>query len=79
METLVVEELFREYLAFMGYGHTLSVLAAEANLAADDARLGRTAVAEDLGLAQNRESAALPLIYGVLETLKAQNAAMRER
>ena len=80
VETLVVEELVREYLAFAGYGHALSVFAAEASLPGrDDARLGRAHLAESLGLCQDAASRELPLLFGLVATLQEQQAAARER
>jgi len=80
VETLVVEELVREYLAFAGYGHALSVFAAEASLPGrDDARLGRAHLAESLGLCQDAASRELPLLFGLVATLQDQQAAARER
>lgn len=73
LDTFVVEELFREYLTFMGYGHSLSVFAAEATLPEDDKRLSREVLASEMGVSQNAESRALPLVFGIVETLRTQN------
>ena len=63
-----------------GYGHALSVFAAEASLPGrDDARLGRAHLAESLGLCQDAASRELPLLFGLVATLQDQQAAARER
>ena len=70
--TLVVEELVREYLAFAGYGHALSVFEAESRSAERGASITRAQIQHELGVRQDAESAALPLVFGVVETLRAQ-------
>ena len=62
----------------MGYGHSLSVFAAEAALPEDDKRLGREVLANELGVAQNAESRQLPLVFGLLQTLRAEARAAAE-
>ncbi|KAJ1457913.1 hypothetical protein M885DRAFT_514418 [Pelagophyceae sp. CCMP2097] len=77
IETLAVAELFREFLQFSGYAQTLSVFDAEAGVRADDARLSREMLAEDMGLAQEPESQQLPLIYGIIEAVKRNQELRR--
>ena len=48
--TLVVEELVREYLAFAGYGHALSVFEAESRSAERGASITRAQIQHELVL-----------------------------
>ena len=64
----------REYLAFAGYGHALSVFEAESRSAERGASITRAQIQHELGVRQDAESAALPLVFGVVETLRAQCA-----
>lgn len=61
-EALVVHELFREYLAFAGLEHTLSVFEAEAGLAA--APVPRRLMAEQVGLGGAPSN--IPLVFAML-------------
>ena len=51
--TLVVEELVREYLAFAGYGHALSVFEAESRSAERGASITRAQIQHELGVRQD--------------------------
>lgn len=68
LETVVVSELFRDFLRFTGYTQTLSVFDAEAGTTQTE--LTRENLAHDLGVALNAEAASLPLIYAILEAIK---------
>lgn len=61
-EALLVHELFREYLMFAGFQHTLSVFASEANLA--EAAPPRRLMADQVGVGGT--PADIPLIFGML-------------
>ena len=71
-------ELFREFLKFTGYSHTLSVFDAEAGTQPDEPQLSRITLTEELGLSLDEDAANLPLIYAILEALKRINHDRRE-
>lgn len=62
IETVVVCDLFRDFLRFAGYSQTLSVFEAEAGLGDE---LTREALARDLGVVDD-----VPVVYSVVEVAK---------
>ncbi|KAJ3272095.1 hypothetical protein HDV01_005960 [Terramyces sp. JEL0728] len=70
-ETRLINELIREYLQFNGYGHTLSVFKAEANLS--NLPRDRSLQIDDLGLNDKFYPSGVPLLYGLALTDKLKN------
>ena len=66
-DVLLVNEIFREYLSFMGYSHTLGVFEAEASMPTE--RVPRTLIKREIGIEQT-STEKIPLIYGLTETIK---------
>ena len=60
---MLVNELIREYLRYNGYGHTLSVFNAEANLQKDVP--DREYIVDQLALNTKQYPQNIPLLYGL--------------
>ncbi len=69
-ENLLANELIMEYLNFNGYGHAASVLRVESGHPAEGT-IDRGFVQDELGV---EESRGVPLLYGIIEVLKANKA-----
>ncbi|XP_034952600.1 lisH domain-containing protein FOPNL [Chelonus insularis] len=65
---LLVNELIREYLDWIGYKYTLSVLTSESDL--KNHPLDRTTLSEALGIDDGEKTKQLPLLFCVIQTLK---------
>ncbi|XP_071508668.1 centrosomal protein 20-like [Diadema antillarum] len=63
-ENLLLNELIREYLEFNQYKYTSSVLLTESGQPTTP--LDRQFLAEELNIAEDRHSASIPLLYGIL-------------
>ncbi|CAM4621125.1 unnamed protein product [Leuciscus chuanchicus] len=63
-ENLLINELIREYLEFNKYRHTASVLTAESGQ--PEVPLDRQFMANELNVAEDSSSKAVPLMYGLL-------------
>ncbi|XP_062852554.1 lisH domain-containing protein FOPNL [Trichomycterus rosablanca] len=63
-ETLLINELIREYLQFNKYRYTQSVLISEAGQ--PDVPLDRQFIANELNIVEEPSSQTLPLLYGLV-------------
>ena len=73
---MILNEIIREYLAFNGYVHSLSVFASEVGLEKKSS-FGRALLAREVGLSNDRREVRtgrggkpLPLLYKMTEDLK---------
>ncbi len=74
-ETLLLNELVREYLEYNGYTNSLSVFSAESGQPKDPAaRLGRPILVHELGIPDSEQARRVPLLYSCLARL--QNTAL---
>ncbi len=75
---VLINELLREYLAFNGYEHALSVFLAESGQPRESEALPRAVIAQDLGIsdADRFKPAAkqLPLLYSLVTQARAARA-----
>ncbi|XP_012271657.1 lisH domain-containing protein FOPNL isoform X2 [Orussus abietinus] len=67
-DVLLLNELIREYLDWIGYKYTSTVFVAECEMAKQP--LDREFLIQDLGVKENEESKDLPLLLGLVETFK---------
>ncbi|XP_012250834.2 centrosomal protein 20 [Athalia rosae] len=67
-DVLVLNELIREYLDWIGYKYTSTVLIAECELSKQP--MERTFLAQDLGVKETDKSKSLPLLFSLIETFK---------
>eukprot|EP00696_Hemimastix_kukwesjijk_P015416 gnl/Hemi2/3611_TR1255_c0_g1_i1.p1 gnl/Hemi2/3611_TR1255_c0_g1~~gnl/Hemi2/3611_TR1255_c0_g1_i1.p1 ORF type:complete len:128 (+),score=43.94 gnl/Hemi2/3611_TR1255_c0_g1_i1:85-468(+) len=74
-ENLLINELIREYLDFNKYRHTLAVLVPESNMPV--APLDRHFLAQKLGIENDTDPRAVPLLYAILKMLTTA-AELRE-
>ncbi|KAF4080338.1 hypothetical protein AMELA_G00169350 [Ameiurus melas] len=72
-ETLLINELIREYLKFHKYHHTESVLIAESGQ--QDVPLDRTFIASELNIVEEPSTRTLPLLYGVVSHFLNEDGA----
>lgn len=72
-ENMLINELIREYLAFNGYEHTLSVLRSEASM--QQSGLPRAVLKEELGY--RGAPAGVPVLYAIVA--EAREEAVRRR
>lgn len=70
-ENEIVNELIREYLAFNGYQHTLSVFLPESGQP-QHPRLDRNQITRSLKIVEDKKSQELPLLYGLTFGSKKQ-------
>ncbi|XP_014217792.1 lisH domain-containing protein FOPNL [Copidosoma floridanum] len=72
-EVLILNELIREYLDWMGYKYTSSILVSESDLSKQP--LDRTFITKELGAVETEKTKELPLLFCLVETIKEiQNA-----
>ena len=75
-ENLIINELFREYLVYNGYRHTLSVFMPETGQPEDAAKhIPRELMVSEFGIREDETSAQLPLLYGIVGKLQADASA----
>ncbi|XP_011501936.1 PREDICTED: lisH domain-containing protein FOPNL [Ceratosolen solmsi marchali] len=67
-EVLIINELIREYLDWMGYKYTSTVLISECELSKQP--LDRTFINKDLGTVETEKTKDVPLLFCLIETLK---------
>ncbi|XP_046733832.1 centrosomal protein 20 [Diprion similis] len=67
-DILVLNELIREYLDWIGYKYTSTVLMAECELPKQP--IERTFLAQDLGVKENDKTKSSPLLFSLVETFK---------
>jgi len=70
---VLMNELIREYLDWMGYKYTSSVLISECDLSKQP--LDRSFLLQDLGVRDNETTKKIPLLFSLVETTKALNDA----
>ncbi|XP_043279741.1 centrosomal protein 20 [Venturia canescens] len=70
---ILMNELVREYLDWIGYKYTSSVLIAECKLSKQP--LDRSFLLRDLGVRDSATTKNLPLLYSLVETTKSANNA----
>mmetsp|Transcript_12044 Transcript_12044/g.23561 ORF Transcript_12044/g.23561 Transcript_12044/m.23561 type:complete len:135 (-) Transcript_12044:543-947(-) len=82
-ETLIINELIRDYLDYNGYSHSLSVFEPETGQPKDES-LPRSVLAEDLGLSNRRDfredlGRPLPLLYDLVRASRErQNSSAKQ-
>ncbi|KAG7209617.1 hypothetical protein KM043_011270 [Ampulex compressa] len=67
-DIVLLNELIREYLDWMGYKYSSTVFIAESDLHRQS--LDRTLLAQSLGVQENEKSKSLPLLCSIIETFK---------
>ncbi|XP_014235182.1 lisH domain-containing protein FOPNL-like isoform X1 [Trichogramma pretiosum] len=72
-EVLILNELIREYLEWMGYKYASNVLITECELSKQP--LDRNLITKDLGIIETEKSKELPLLFCILETFKEIKSA----
>ncbi|XP_076652192.1 centrosomal protein 20 isoform X1 [Halictus rubicundus] len=69
----LLNELIREYLDWMGYKYSSTVFMSECNLSKQPP--DRFLLAQNLGVAESDNGRELPLLCGILDTIKATRNA----
>ncbi|KAJ8667353.1 hypothetical protein QAD02_009015 [Eretmocerus hayati] len=72
-EVLILNEMIREYLDWMGYKYTSTVLVSECDLSKQP--LDRSLIAKDLGTTETDKTKELPLLFCLVETFKEMRSA----
>ncbi|XP_001603530.1 lisH domain-containing protein FOPNL [Nasonia vitripennis] len=72
-EVLILNELIREYLDWMGYKYTSTVLVSECELSKQP--LDRSFITKDLGTVETEKTKELPLLFCLVETFKELKGA----
>ncbi|KDR13005.1 lisH domain-containing protein FOPNL isoform X2 [Zootermopsis nevadensis] len=67
-ETLIINELIREFLTWNGYHYTTSVLVAESGMPVEP--LDRTSLTRSVGVSDSTWASELPLLYSMVSTFK---------
>jgi lisH domain-containing protein FOPNL len=67
-ETLVINELIREFLTWHGYHCTTSVFVTESGIPAEP--LDRVSLTRSAGVVDNERTSKLPLLYSMVSTFK---------
>jgi lisH domain-containing protein FOPNL len=70
-ENVIINELFREYLEYNGYHHTVSVLLPESGHP-EERQFDRPFLASELRLQEDDRSRSLPLIYALVRGMRPQ-------
>lgn len=73
-ENLIINELFREYLEFNHYKHTLAVFMPETGQPVDRP-FSRPFLAEQLNVTENETTRKIPLLYSILADMRTGAAA----
>lgn len=69
-ETIILNELFREYLQFHGYEQTLSVFLSETSQPVQNESIDRKFIMKELGFASDMSHADIPLVYALVDSYK---------
>lgn len=70
-ENFIINELIREYLDYNHYKYTSSVLSAETGMSGQ--RLDRQFLADELKVTEDKSSASVPLLYGIVGHFAARS------
>mmetsp|Transcript_60566 Transcript_60566/g.107898 ORF Transcript_60566/g.107898 Transcript_60566/m.107898 type:complete len:211 (-) Transcript_60566:7-639(-) len=77
-ENVIINELFREYLEYNGYHHSLSVLLPESGHP-EARQFDRQFLAKELRLQEDDRSRSLPLIYALVRGLRSHQSELPEQ
>ncbi|XP_015109338.1 lisH domain-containing protein FOPNL [Diachasma alloeum] len=72
-DVVILNELIREYLDWIGYKYTLNVLISECEFGKQP--LDRTFLAQDLGVKETDNTKKLPLLFSLVETFRSLNTS----
>ena len=70
-ENLIINELIREYMNFMGYYHSSSVFIAESGQS-NEPSVDRNFLSKELNIIEDKNSKSIPLLYSILFGLKKE-------
>ncbi|XP_011298527.1 lisH domain-containing protein FOPNL [Fopius arisanus] len=75
-DVIILNELIREYLDWIGYKYTLNVFISECEFGKQP--LDRTFLAKDLGVQETDSTNKLPLLFSLVETFRSLNTSHQE-